>query len=224
MKFINQKKCISMILVSALIICSVTMSALASEVKTRPFYYMRLFSDELEETYSYSDDYFKVSGKTNNNKLLTMSYCLALPTFEMGNPQYINSTMENIGFDNIFTLRDKSLNSTAYIKTNDYAYTKEDKVFNLDNLSWNTNNTQNVYKTRHSLNSECLVLCDDVVDFFHLQLFFCFILFTIFLFLKSEEPLTDVVARDKYARSDRPAQITGKCIYVHTKHRPACRF
>ena len=101
MKFINQKKCISMILVSALIICSVTMSALASEVKTGPFYYIRLFSDELEETYSYSDDYFKVSGKTNNNKLLTMSYCLALPTFEMGNPQYINSTMENIGFDNI---------------------------------------------------------------------------------------------------------------------------
>ena len=109
--------------------------------------------DDLNIGYSYSievvDVYnFKVNIDTNIDMNAQLNITVLDVYSEITKGNLINGS---IGFDNIFTLRDKSLNSTAYIKTNNYAYTKEDKVFNLDTLSWNTNNKQNVYKKENHI-------------------------------------------------------------------------
>ena len=73
----------------------------AASVQTGKFSYMPAFADETEETYYYSDDYFKESGKEENDHLLTMSYNLALSTFEIRGSSYVTKLYVDIGFKNI---------------------------------------------------------------------------------------------------------------------------
>ena len=70
----------------------------AESVQTGKFKYMPAFEDETEEVYYYSDDYFKESGKTDNEHLLAMSYNLALSTFEIRGYSYSKALLEEIGF------------------------------------------------------------------------------------------------------------------------------
>ena len=71
----------------------------AESVKTGKFKYVPAFEDEKEEVYYYSDDYFKNSGKTNNEHLLAMSYNLAISTFEIRGYSYSKALLKEIGFD-----------------------------------------------------------------------------------------------------------------------------
>lgn len=70
----------------------------AETVKTGKFSYMPAFSNEKKETYYYSDDYFKNSGKIDNEHLLAMSYNLSLSTFEIRGCSYSESLLKDIGF------------------------------------------------------------------------------------------------------------------------------
>jgi hypothetical protein len=72
----------------------------AESVQTGKFKYMPAFEDETEEVYYYSDDYFKESGKVDNEHLLAMSYNLALSTFEIRGYSYSKALLEEIGFKN----------------------------------------------------------------------------------------------------------------------------
>ena len=72
----------------------------AETVQSGKFKYMPAFEDETEEVYYYSDDYFKESGKIDNEHLLAMSYNLALSTFEIRGYSYSKSFLEEIGFKN----------------------------------------------------------------------------------------------------------------------------
>ena len=73
----------------------------AASVKTGTFKYMPAFEDEAEERYYYSDDYFKQSGKIYNEHLLSMSYNLAISTFEVRNYTYSRDLLNEIGFKDI---------------------------------------------------------------------------------------------------------------------------
>ena len=70
----------------------------AESVQTGKFKYMPAFENKTEEVYYYSDDYFKESGKKDNNHLLAMSYNLALSTFEIRGYSYSKALLEEIGF------------------------------------------------------------------------------------------------------------------------------
>ena len=61
---------------------------------------MPAFEDETEEVYYYSDNYFKESGKIDNEHLLAMSYNLALSTFEIRGCSYSKTLLKDIGFKN----------------------------------------------------------------------------------------------------------------------------
>ena len=71
----------------------------AESVKTGKYKYMPAFEDETEEVYYYSDDYFKESGKNDNEHLLAMSYNLALSTFEIRGCSYSKALLDEIGFE-----------------------------------------------------------------------------------------------------------------------------
>ena len=73
----------------------------AESVQTGKFSYMPAFSDKTEETYYYSDDYFRQSGKIDNEHLMTMSYNLALSTFEIRDYTYSKALLEELGFSDI---------------------------------------------------------------------------------------------------------------------------
>ena len=72
----------------------------AESVQTGKFKYMPAFEDETEEVYYYSDNYFKESGKIDNEHLLAMSYNLALSTFEIRGCSYSKILLKDIGFKN----------------------------------------------------------------------------------------------------------------------------
>ena len=71
----------------------------AESIQTGKFKYMPAFEDETEEVYYYSDNYFKESGKIDNEHLLAMSYNLALSTFEIRGCSYSKTLLEEIGFE-----------------------------------------------------------------------------------------------------------------------------
>ncbi len=73
----------------------------AETVQTGKFNYMPAFADMTEETYYYSDDYFKQSGTIDNEHLLAMSFNLAISTFEVRNYTYSKALLEDIGFEDI---------------------------------------------------------------------------------------------------------------------------
>ena len=73
----------------------------AESVRTGKFSYMPSFEEETEETYYYSDDYFKGSGKVYNEHLLSMSYNLALSTFEENRSDNCMELLKDIGFNDI---------------------------------------------------------------------------------------------------------------------------
>ena len=73
----------------------------AESVQMGKFKYMPAFSEQTEETYYYSDDYFRQSGTVDNEHLLGMSYNLALSTFEVRNYTYSKELLEAIGFKDI---------------------------------------------------------------------------------------------------------------------------
>jgi len=73
----------------------------AASVKTGKFKYLPAFQEEVEETYYYSDDYFRKSGKDDNNHLLTMSFNLALSTFEIRGASYSTALFKDLGFGSI---------------------------------------------------------------------------------------------------------------------------
>ena len=70
---------------------------------------MPAFEDETEEVYYYSDDYFKESGKIDNEHLLAMSYNLALSTFEIRGYSHSKTLLEEIGFEDFqaFDMKEK---------------------------------------------------------------------------------------------------------------------
>ena len=88
-------------LIFLLIILFVPNVVNAETVKTGKFKYMPAFEEETEEIYYYSDNYVKESGKVNNEHLLTMSYNLALSTFEIRGSTYTSQLYKDIGFKNI---------------------------------------------------------------------------------------------------------------------------
>ena len=73
----------------------------AESVQTGKFNYMPAFAEKTEETYYYSDDYFKQSGTVDNEHLLAMSFNLAISTFEVRNYTYSKALLEDIGFEDI---------------------------------------------------------------------------------------------------------------------------
>ena len=77
----------------------------AETVQSGKFKYIPAFEEEAkEEVYYYSDDYFKESGKTNNEHLLAMSYNLAISTFEEQNSSYTEALLTEIGFQDLEAL------------------------------------------------------------------------------------------------------------------------
>ncbi|MBP5177599.1 MAG: hypothetical protein ILP02_03335 [Clostridia bacterium] len=58
----------------------------------------QVFLGVTEENFTYSDDYFKKSGKADNNALMTMSYCLSMSTFEFFDCTYVTKLYSDIGF------------------------------------------------------------------------------------------------------------------------------
>ncbi len=89
------KKCYFLVL---LLILFIPVFVNAETVKTGKFSYMPAFSNETKERYYYSDDYFKNSGKTDNEHLLAMSYNLSLSIFEISGYSYSESLLKDIGF------------------------------------------------------------------------------------------------------------------------------
>lgn len=81
----------------------------AESVQTGKFKYIPAFEDETEEVYYYSDNYFKESGKIDNEHLLAMSYNLALSTFEIRGYSYSKTLLEEIGFKDfqVFDMEEK---------------------------------------------------------------------------------------------------------------------
>ena len=73
----------------------------AATVQTGMFKYMPAFEEETEERYYYSDNYFKESGKAYNEHLLSMSYNLALSTFEIRGAEYSKALLKEIGYKDI---------------------------------------------------------------------------------------------------------------------------
>lgn len=63
----------------------------AESLQTGKFRYMPAFEEETQEVYYYSDDYFSKSGKEYNEHLFSMSYNLALSTFEVRGGEYCTS-------------------------------------------------------------------------------------------------------------------------------------
>ena len=92
-------------ILSTLIILLMTIPIIvnATSIKTGKFTYKPAFSDVTKEVYYYSDDYFKETGKTYNEHLMTMSYNLAISTFEVQNSTYSNKLLTDIGFKDIKT-------------------------------------------------------------------------------------------------------------------------
>lgn len=86
------------IILASLFLALMPFSASAESIRTGKYKYMPAFEDETEETYYYSDEYFKESGKIDNEHLLSMSYNLALSTFEIRNSSYSKNLLEEIGF------------------------------------------------------------------------------------------------------------------------------
>ena len=81
-----------------LLLLPITISA---ETIKGKFNYLPAFSDETEEIYYYSDDYFKQSGTIYNEHLLTMSYNLSLSSFGLKSSKNVTNLYEDLGFDNI---------------------------------------------------------------------------------------------------------------------------
>ena len=73
----------------------------AESIQTGKFKYMPAFEDETEEVYYYSDNYFKESGKIDNEHLLAMSYNMALSTFEIRGCSYSKTLLEEIRKNNV---------------------------------------------------------------------------------------------------------------------------
>ena len=93
-------------ILSALLILIMTIPIIvnATSIKTGKFTYKPAFNDGVkEEVYYYSDDYFKETGKTYNEHLMTMSYNLAISTFEVQNSAYSSKLLTDIGFKDIKT-------------------------------------------------------------------------------------------------------------------------
>ena len=78
-----------------------TVGAEAPDVIKGTFSYMPAYEETTEETFYYSDGYFAQSGKAGNDHLLTMSYCLALSTFEVCGATYASELFGKIGFTDV---------------------------------------------------------------------------------------------------------------------------
>lgn len=94
-------KILSTLFFSIIFIHLLTSNVSATSVQSGTFTYMPAYSEEIEGTYYYSDDYFKQSGKMDNEHLLTMSFNLALSTSEIRGSSYVKKLYEDIGFENI---------------------------------------------------------------------------------------------------------------------------
>ena len=70
----------------------------AETVQTGKFSYMPAYEEETKEVYYYSDEYFKKSGKIDNEHLLAMSFNLAISTFEIRGYSFSSSLLKDIGF------------------------------------------------------------------------------------------------------------------------------
>ncbi|MBQ9885453.1 MAG: hypothetical protein IJM37_01135 [Lachnospiraceae bacterium] len=97
----EKRKIISILLILAVLISAVPFTSFAGGVQTGRFSYMPAFEDVTEETYYYSDDYFRQSSRTENEHLQTMSLNLALSTFEIRGASYTTKLLEDTGFTNI---------------------------------------------------------------------------------------------------------------------------
>lgn len=109
------KKCIILMLVF-LLLCPLMLHA--ESVNTGTFRYMSAFEGEAEGVYYYSDDYFKDSGKNYNEHLLSMSYCLALSTFEIKGASFSSNLLNKTGFEDIEVYdmyEDTSLNTLGML-------------------------------------------------------------------------------------------------------------
>ena len=73
----------------------------ALDVVIGEFSYTPAFENPTKEKYYYHDDYFMKSSLKENNHLLTMSYNLAISTFEINNTTYTKKLYNDIGFKNI---------------------------------------------------------------------------------------------------------------------------
>lgn len=97
------KKIVAFSIVFFMIFTILSNTVLAASVQKGTFNYMPAFEDMAEEVYFYSDDYFANSGKEENEHLTTMSYNLALATFEIRGDSYIRKLYADIGYENIST-------------------------------------------------------------------------------------------------------------------------
>lgn len=95
----KSKIIIAFVLLFVMLLIPITTKA--ETVQTGKFNYMPAYEDMAEETYYYSDDYFKQSGKEDNEHLLAMSMNLAVSTFEIRNYTYSRALLEDIGFEDI---------------------------------------------------------------------------------------------------------------------------
>lgn len=95
----NSKLIIAFTILFVMLLIPITTKA--ETVQTGKFKYMPAFENVAEETYYYSDDYFKQSGKEDNEHLLAMSFNLAISTFEIQNYSYSKDLLEEIGFKDI---------------------------------------------------------------------------------------------------------------------------
>ncbi len=86
-----------------LILLFVPVSVNALDIINGKFRYTPAFEDPVKEKFYYRDEYFTKSGKINDQHLLTMSYNLALSTFEVENTKYVTELYDLIGFKNIKT-------------------------------------------------------------------------------------------------------------------------
>ena len=89
------------LLIILFIILILPITTNAESVQTGTFNYLPAFEEVAEETYYYSDDYFRQSGTIYNEHLLAMSYNLAISTFEIRNYTYSKALLEEIGFQDI---------------------------------------------------------------------------------------------------------------------------
>ena len=88
-------------IVLLLIIMMIPIFASAETVKSGKFKYMPAYEEAKEEVYYYSDDYFRQSGKVDNEHLVGMSYNLAISTFEIRGYSFSKALLEDIGFKDI---------------------------------------------------------------------------------------------------------------------------